>query len=62
MAKVTMSGENIKEIFGLFINKLVFPESVLKILWLAISSLDTSLDRNASLRIIIKVLFWILII
>ncbi len=56
-AKITMNmlGGNSKEIFELFINKLVFYESVSQRWswwsWLAISSLDAPLERNASLRI-----------
>ncbi len=54
--KVTMYmlGGNSKEIFELFINKLVFSESVSQRWnwsWLTISSLDASLESNASLRI-----------
>ncbi len=49
---MNVSGENSKEIFELFINKLVFSE--LKILT-RVSSLDAPLERNASLRIIMKV-------
>ncbi len=54
---MNVSGENSKEIFELFTNKLVFSESVSQgwscRSWLAISSLDAPLARSASLRIMI---------
>ncbi len=57
---MSVSGGNSKEIFELFTNKLVFSESVSQRWrirwrsWLAISSLDSPLERSASSRIIMK--------
>ncbi len=55
---MNVSGGNSKEIFELFTNKLVFSVSVSQRWrwwsWLAISSLDSPLERSASSRIIMK--------
>ncbi len=59
---MNVSGGNSKEIFELFTNKLVFSVSVSQRWrirwwsWLAISSLDSPLERSASSRIIMKLL------
>ncbi len=49
---MNVPGENNKEIYELFINKLSVTKMKLKI-----SSLDASLERNASLQIIMKEFF-----
>ncbi len=57
---MNVTGGNSKEIFELFTNKLVFSVSVSQRWrirwwsWLAISSLDSPLERSASSRIIMK--------